>query len=150
MSRLPLVLVIGLTGLACSSGGGTSTGSGTSTTTGTGGHTSTSSSTTGTGTGGHMNTCVQPGDKGNSIGVGKYCTPGGGECTGLAAGLCTGDVGPTEWFCVKIGCQKDSDCAEMATCVTQTGGSGCVPNKCLQGGNDGGTDGGEDAGKDGG
>jgi hypothetical protein len=117
---------------ACSSSSSSTAGTG-----GGGGSTSTSSSTT-TGTGmAHMNTCVQTTDMGNSLGVGKYCTPGGGECTGQPAGLCTADVGEDEWFCVKVGCQMDSDCGEMAQCVMQ-GGSGCVPSKCL-GPADGGT-----------
>ncbi len=95
----------------------------------TGGGQTTTSSTSST----HMNVCVQTTDKGNSIGVGKYCTPNGGQCMGLGAGLCTADLGQDEWFCLKIGCQTDTDCAENATCVMQMGGAGCVPNKCLEG-----------------
>lgn len=125
--------IIALLVVACSSG---SSGGGT------GGHTTASGGqgTTSSSSSTHMNVCVMSGDKGNSIGVGKYCTPGGGECTGGGAGLCTADVGEDEWFCVKVGCQMDADCAEDATCVMQMGSSGCVPNKCLSGGSDAGTD----------
>jgi hypothetical protein len=130
-SRLLHLSSLGLLAAACSSGGGGSGGA--TTTAGTGGHATTSTST-------HHNVCVLPTDKGNSIGVGKYCTPGGNECMGLGAGLCTADVAQDEWFCVKVGCQMDSDCAEMAMCVKQSGSSGCVPDKCLSGGTDGGTD----------
>jgi hypothetical protein len=119
--------------VACSSSGGGST----STSGGTGGHTS--SSTSSSGTGGHMNACVLTTDKGNSQGVGAYCTPGGGECSKFPlSAVCLADVGQSEWFCTRIGCQMDSDCGAMATCVKQSGNSGCVPDKCL-GGTDGGT-----------
>jgi hypothetical protein len=118
--------------VACgSSNGGSST-------TSTGGSASTSTSGAG-GSSTHMNQCVLTTDTGNNNGVGAYCTPGGGQCsTHPLAGLCLADVGQDEWFCTRIGCTKDSDCGDNATCVMQSGGSGCVPNKCLDNG-DGGT-----------
>jgi hypothetical protein len=78
--------------------------------------------------------CGQPGDKGNNHGVGAYCTPGGKQCENYPlAALCLADVGQDQWFCSRIGCQKDSDCGNDATCVMQQGSSGCVPNRCLDG-----------------
>jgi hypothetical protein len=115
---------------ACSSGGG-SGGGGAPTTTSTGTH---STSTTST----HMNMCVLTTDKGNNNGVGAYCTPGGGECSKFPlAGLCLADVGQDEWFCTRISCKTNADCGDNATCYAQMGQSGCVPNKCLQGGTGG-------------
>jgi hypothetical protein len=118
---------------ACSSNGGsgtTTSGGGHTTTTTTGTHTTNTST--------HMKMCVMPTDKGNNNGVGAYCTPGGGECMKFPmAAVCLADVGQTEWFCTKIGCAMNSDCGDNATCVMQMGGSGCVPNKCLQGGTGG-------------
>jgi hypothetical protein len=118
---------------ACSSSTSSGNGSGgAGTTTATQG-TTTSSST-------HMNQCVLTTDKGNENGVGAYCTPGGGECSKFPmAGLCLADVGQDEWFCTRIGCQMTSECGTDATCVMETGGSACVPNKCLDG-TDAGTD----------
>ena len=138
MKRLSLTLSLTLCLAAVACGNSTSTTSsgsgGTGTSSGSGG---TTSSSTGAGAGGgissHMNTCVLKTDTGNSLGVGKYCTPSGEECSGLMAGLCTADIGEDEWFCVKIGCQMDSDCGEDATCDKQQGSSGCVPSKCVDG-----------------
>jgi hypothetical protein len=79
---------------------------------------------------------------GNANGVGAYCTPLGKECQAHPlAPLCLADIGQDEWFCSRIGCQADTDCGDGATCVKQTGGSGCVPNKCLDA-SDAGADGG--------
>jgi hypothetical protein len=116
--------------LACSSGG-SSAGTGGATTATSSSKSSTGTTTTGTGGGATM--CVAKGAPGNSLGVGKYCTPGGGQCSGLPAGLCTADIGQSDWFCVKVGCQTNSDCGADAQCVMQTGGAGCVPDSCLGG-----------------
>jgi hypothetical protein len=138
-----LPLAIPAAALACSSstggegGSSTTTGSGgaTSTASGSGGTTTTSSST-------HQNQCVQTTDTGNANGVGAYCTPLGKECQAHPlAPLCLADIGQDEWFCTRLGCQTDTDCGDGATCVKQTGGSGCVPTKCVDG-SDAGTDGG--------
>lgn len=128
--RTLFFIVASLGALACSSSSGTA---------GTGGSTTTSKTTTASssGTGGSAPMCVAKGAPGNSFGVGKYCTQGGGECTGLAAGLCTADIGQSDWFCVKVGCSTNADCGDNAQCVTQTGGAGCVPDSCLTGGTGG-------------
>ena len=102
--------------------------------------------------------CAQPGDKGNNIGVGTYCSPAGKQCEDFPlAGLCLADVGQDQWFCSKIGCTKSSECGHDATCVIHSDGSACVPNHCLDGsstgsGGSGGTSGsgGSSAGGNGG
>jgi hypothetical protein len=95
----------------------------------------------------HMNMCVMPTDKGNSNGVGAYCTPGGMECSKFPlAAACLADLGQSEWFCTRIGCSMNSDCGDGATCYMQTGGSACVPDKCLQGGTGGAGTGGSGTG----
>jgi hypothetical protein len=79
------------------------------------------------------NACAAPGAAGNEMGVGKYCTSGGGECNGLAALFCTADFGQTPTFCTKP-CGSAADCGSNSTCTSGNpdgGGSmGCVPN-CL-------------------
>ncbi|MGZ3422514.1 MAG: hypothetical protein ACXVEF_25545 [Polyangiales bacterium] len=76
--------------------------------------------------------CVQPGDKGNDVGVGTPCTPLGHECGAFAgAPVCLADVGQDQWMCTRIGCTKDSECGTGATCFKDPGGSACVPNRCL-------------------
>lgn len=82
--------------------------------------------------------CGHPGDKGNSKGVGKYCTDTT-QCTGQPASLCSTIMQTslgTTYFCT-LPCQGASDtttCAEDATCVCLTPQAcGCVPNSCLAG-----------------
>jgi hypothetical protein len=102
---------------------------------GTGGAATTSSATGSAGGGGDPTpaaSCKRPGDEGNDKGVGEYCTPGGGECSGFAeAGLCLADVGQDQWFCTRIGCDETTDCGEGAGCHVEEGaGSACVPCAC--------------------
>src|SRR6266704_285323 len=37
-------------------------------------------------------TCGAPGDTGNELGVGKYCTQGGGQCQGTGSSICSADI----------------------------------------------------------
>lgn len=100
-------------------GGGTSSGSTTKTT-------NTASSSSGTTT-----MCIQPGDPGNDIGIGAYCTPGGNECKKFPlASLCLADVGQDEHFCTRIGCDETTNCGMGAGCLLDPAGSACVPCKC--------------------
>jgi hypothetical protein len=76
--------------------------------------------------------CGKPGDMGNSLGVGKYCTQLT-DCFGLKAGICAilgGD--PNQTFCT-MSCTMGSTtaCGENAMCACQGGQCGCVPNACL-------------------
>ena len=74
--------------------------------------------------------CAAVGDKGNSLGVGQYCTTGGSECSGSAA-VCLADYtqGAFGDFCTKL-CTTAADCAEGAACEGTTTAI-CVPNACL-------------------
>lgn len=144
MNQKILVLASALTlvtsAFACGSEG---TGGTTTTTTGAGG--STSSATTGGmgGSGGDPTpaaSCAKPGDKGNELGVGTYCSPGGHECAEFPfAGLCLAEVGQDQWFCTKISCKTDAECGTDAVCHMDPQGSGCVPKKCEGGGAGGAT-----------
>ena len=79
--------------------------------------------------------CAAPGAKGNSIGVGEYCTRGGHECAdNLEAFLCIVDIRPdAEPFCVKS-CSTDEGCGENAVCTNEggEGPKGCVPACILE------------------
>lgn len=80
------------------------------------------------------NACASPGAAGNELGVGEYCTMGGGQCSDNTGALfCTADVGASPPFCTKP-CAMTSQCGTNATCRgqgTADGGQmGCVPN-CL-------------------
>lgn len=75
--------------------------------------------------------CIQPGELGNEIGVGEYCTPLGGECAdNTDAQLCLADVGQDQWMCSRIGCTETTDCGEGAGCLITSDGSACVPCMC--------------------
>lgn len=84
--------------------------------------------------------CVRPCDVGNERGVGRYCTPGGGECAGNRTGIliCTVDVEPSGPAFCTTPCTTDANCGTGAMCVHESAGSGCVPLACLGGDSDGG------------
>ncbi len=85
--------------------------------------------------------CIMPGDKGNSLKVGQFCTQSGGECdlnTGNGeAYLCTVDQehGAALPMCTKA-CFLNSECGEGAICTDGepahkcSHGKGCVPKRC--------------------
>jgi hypothetical protein len=76
--------------------------------------------------------CGQPCDVGNSLGVGRYCTKGGGQCNKNPAPFlfCTVDEDSTaQPFCTGS-CTMDEQCGENAYCNGQGGLSGCVPAAC--------------------
>ncbi len=103
--------------------------------TGSGGAGAGGSSNGGSGTGGTQQpppeSCTQPGDAGNEIGVGEFCTPLGHQCDdNTIAQLCLADVGQTEWMCTRIMCDETTDCGEGAGCLLEDGGSACVPCAC--------------------
>ena len=88
-----------------------------------------------------------PPNKANDLGVGKLCTPGGGQCAGNGtATQCTCDKflglsAPqgTPCFCTSVGllgCPAQSTCGSDATCCAYTSqgtavGHLCVPTICL-------------------
>jgi hypothetical protein len=71
--------------------------------------------------------CAAAGDPGNDVGVGKYCTNQGHECSG-GASMCLADytMGAFGDFCTKL-CSQDADCGTGATC----NGSGTSPKICF-------------------
>ena len=75
--------------------------------------------------------CVRPGDKGNDVGVGEYCSPFGRQCLAFpGAPLCLADVGQDQWMCTRISCDATTDCGEGAGCLIEKDGSACVPCRC--------------------
>ena len=90
--------------------------------------------------------CVPPGTKGNELGMGGYCTPGGHQCdtAGPDAGvrICSADVPDTPthaWFCT-YPCAKDEECGTGSYCADDPRGRGCVPLTCKSLAGDAGTD----------
>lgn len=88
--------------------------------------------------------CAPTGAPGNELGVGKYCTTGGGQCS-TSASICLADYTTGEWgdFCTKL-CNVDADCGSGATCKGASSGSikTCIPTSCAisaDAGADGGT-----------
>ncbi|MGB0590283.1 MAG: hypothetical protein ACPGU1_11435 [Myxococcota bacterium] len=75
--------------------------------------------------------CVGPGAEGNALGVGRYCTVGGGECDDTPEPtLCLAEFDSDAPYCSVILCQDDSVCGDGATCVFEGAGSACVPDAC--------------------
>lgn len=85
--------------------------------------------------------CAQPGDVGNENGVGQFCTPTGGECSGNPlAGLCLASLSPSDgqWFCTRL-CTSDTMCGTDAVCTGDPRGRACVPARCAPPPEDAGT-----------
>ena len=81
--------------------------------------------------------CAAPGDTGNEVGVGKFCSAGGGQCAGnTGASLCIAEFSQSAFanFCT-LQCQGDAECGAAAVCSTS---KICVPAKCLGDGGGGG------------
>jgi hypothetical protein len=79
-----------------------------------------------------MAPCAAAGDPGNGTGVGKFCSPAGGQCLGNAdATLCLGDFIQGEFanFCTMI-CADDSECGAGAFCGHDSTRI-CIPSKCV-------------------
>lgn len=84
--------------------------------------------------GGDEDGCASPLDQGNELGVGKYCTRTGRECSdNEGATLCLAPFDPSSNFCSKIGCESDEECGAGARCHETSQGSACVPDKCFEG-----------------
>jgi hypothetical protein len=78
--------------------------------------------------------CGDQGDPGNELGVGKYCTKGGSECSGLQASNCSVNFQDGPALCSKS-CSTTADCGTGATCVDSVvfgiTVKGCSPNACI-------------------
>src|SRR6266567_1878940 len=55
-------------------------------------------------------TCGAPGDMGNELGVGKFCTQGGGQCQGSQASICSADIQLNGQGLCSKSCNADADC----------------------------------------
>ena len=89
--------------------------------------------------------CVNPGDEGNDLGIGRYCTAGGGECeptSPFVQALCLADLAELapdlqqELTYCSVMCEDDDDCGveadgtTTASCVQAGVFSICVPYVC--------------------
>jgi hypothetical protein len=77
--------------------------------------------------------CAASGAPGNSLGIGKECTPGGNECG--SATICVADYVQGTWgnFCTTT-CSTDAECGEGAVCSQSQAGASirtCVPTACV-------------------
>ncbi|HEY2744071.1 MAG TPA: hypothetical protein VGL86_05595 [Polyangia bacterium] len=77
--------------------------------------------------------CGHPGDTGNSLGVGKYCTSISDCSSNSKATLCSILGSDNTYFCT-FPCSGTADlateCGENATCACQGGQCGCFPAAC--------------------
>jgi len=74
-----------------------------------------------------------PGDVGNDMGVGKFCTQLS-DCLGTPAPICAILGDPTVFFCTKTCANSDAGpaaCGVGASCACGGGGCGCTPDSCL-------------------
>lgn len=100
----------------------------------------------------YLSQCGHPGDKGNALGVGKFCTTlaecrGAGMKTNMCSSLGNGPTPSMDdtYFCTIYPCKPDAGtdaCGDDATCVCGSGGGmtgcACTPNSCLGSPPDGG------------
>jgi hypothetical protein len=82
--------------------------------------------------------CGFPGDQGNSLGVGKFCTAQTfvADCgMNSKANLCANLGSDTDFFCT-FACSSTGaadQCGENARCACQGGQCGCFPTRCDNG-----------------
>jgi hypothetical protein len=77
--------------------------------------------------------CAASGAPGNSLGIGKECTTGGGECGSTT--ICVADYVQGTWgnFCTTT-CSTDAECGEGAVCSASQAGASirtCIPEACV-------------------
>jgi hypothetical protein len=80
-----------------------------------------------------MANCGSPGDSGNALGVGKYCTMIADCFSNSQAKICAVIGDPTAHFCT-MQCTSGgspTQCGDNATCQCGAGGCGCTPNICV-------------------
>jgi hypothetical protein len=78
-------------------------------------------------------TCGHPGDLGNELGIGKFCTSFGDCAETAMAPLCSIIGDSSTHFCTKT-CPMGStnQCGTATMCVCNSGGQcGCTPTACL-------------------
>lgn len=82
--------------------------------------------------------CGIPGDRGNELGVGKFCTRDE-HCAGNAAAtLCSSienDITDHKSFYCTIPCdpnQLENICGEGASCICEEVGCACTPTSCVE------------------
>lgn len=76
--------------------------------------------------------CGHPGDTGNSLGVGKFCTMLSDCSSNTKATLCTTLGSSDEFFCTML-CSSTgpaNQCGENARCACDNGQCGCYPTAC--------------------
>lgn len=80
-----------------------------------------------------VSTCGHPGDTGNELGIGKFCTSFGDCSTTAMAPLCSIIGDSTTHFCTKTCTMGSTDqCGTATMCVCNGGGQcGCTPTACL-------------------
>lgn len=83
----------------------------------------------GTDGGNHALCCNDPGNTGNSVGVGKYCNDS--SMCGGGAPFCATIGDPTEHFCTTPCSMGSTTCGDGASCQCQGGQCGCVPDACV-------------------
>jgi hypothetical protein len=79
--------------------------------------------------------CGEPGDEGNEIGVGRFCSLLSDCADTDDARLCANLGDPDAHFCTRLCGDPDDDavCGTGAECVCDDGGNncGCTPTVCL-------------------
>lgn len=76
--------------------------------------------------------CGHPGDKGNALGVGKFCMTLDDCSSNSKATICTTLGNPDNFFCTMV-CSATGpadQCGDNARCACDTGGCGCFPTAC--------------------
>lgn len=77
--------------------------------------------------------CGSCGERGNELGVGRYCTQNGDECLDTDAVLCTIWFEPSAPPFCTLGCKRDTDCGTNAYCGSnpdKPSQRGCTPYVC--------------------
>ena len=80
-----------------------------------------------------QSTCGHPGDMGNELGIGKFCTSLGDCSSTSMAKLCSQVGDATTHFCTKTCAMGSTDqCGTNTMCVCNSSNQcGCTPNACL-------------------
>jgi hypothetical protein len=77
--------------------------------------------------------CGKPGDPGNALGVGKFCTTLN-DCAHNSKALLCSNLGDAQSFFCTTTCQATGpadQCGDGATCQCDPDGCGCTPTACL-------------------